>query len=178
MIVDSIPQEEQFFYLKDRKFPPNPKLRAFWGLFPLGLDTDVKPLLSHLTTGELDSPPTYLRTPHVRVEPYRVSSSKVSACSDPVQLPLHSRVGCICIYANICHANVAGIIVLRFTGPPVPIMARVHATPQRPFPFPYPVSSSPFSPIALPLGPASITRRSVCEICRWYMTLAGRTVGA
>eukprot|EP00976_Prorocentrum_cordatum_P032579 663087-Prorocentrum_minimum.AAC.1 len=32
--------------------------------FPLGLDTDIKPLLSHSATGEFDnSPPEYLRTP-------------------------------------------------------------------------------------------------------------------
>ena len=34
----------------------------------LGIDAAIKPLLSHSTTGEFDSPPEYL--PHVRVEPY------------------------------------------------------------------------------------------------------------
>eukprot|EP00976_Prorocentrum_cordatum_P088126 1187184-Prorocentrum_minimum.AAC.6 len=36
----------------------------------VGLDTDIKPLRCRLTTGEFNSPPNYLRTPHVRVEPY------------------------------------------------------------------------------------------------------------
>eukprot|EP00959_Pyramimonas_sp_CCMP1952_P401238 8407545-Pyramimonas_sp.AAC.1 len=36
----------------------------------IGLDTAIKPLLSHSTTGEFNSPPNYLRIPHVRVEPY------------------------------------------------------------------------------------------------------------
>ena len=48
-----------------------------------------------------------------------------------------------------------------FTGPPVPITARMHSTPQRPFPFSHPVSSSPLSPTSLPFGPANITRKSV-----------------
>eukprot|EP00976_Prorocentrum_cordatum_P112271 1195505-Prorocentrum_minimum.AAC.5 len=33
------------------------------------------------------------------------------------------------------HDTAFAIIVLHFTGPPVPITARVHSTPQRPFPF-------------------------------------------
>ena len=41
--------------------------------------------------------------------------------------------------------------LLRFTGPPVPINARAHSTPQRPFPFSHPVTSSPLSLTALPL---------------------------
>eukprot|EP00959_Pyramimonas_sp_CCMP1952_P142000 2972404-Pyramimonas_sp.AAC.2 len=48
-------------------------------------------------------------------------------------------------------------------GPPVPITARVHSTPQRrPFPFSQSVSSSPLSPTSLPFGPASITVTQVC----------------
>eukprot|EP00976_Prorocentrum_cordatum_P117071 1196253-Prorocentrum_minimum.AAC.2 len=42
------------------------------------------------------------------------------------------------------------IILLHFTGPTVPITARVHSTPSLPFPFSHPVSSSPLSPTALP----------------------------
>eukprot|EP00976_Prorocentrum_cordatum_P097726 1191106-Prorocentrum_minimum.AAC.1 len=41
------------------------------------------------------------------------------------------------------------VILPRFTGPPVPITARVHSTPQRPFPFSHPVPSSPLSPTSL-----------------------------
>eukprot|EP00959_Pyramimonas_sp_CCMP1952_P250725 5240576-Pyramimonas_sp.AAC.2 len=45
-----------------------------------------------------------------------------------------------------------------FTGRPVPMTARMHSTPQRPFPFSHPVSKSPLSPSTLPLGPANLTR--------------------
>eukprot|EP00959_Pyramimonas_sp_CCMP1952_P253823 5303064-Pyramimonas_sp.AAC.1 len=47
----------------------------------------------------------------------------------------------------------------------MPITARVHSTPQRPFLFsPHPVSSSPLSLTALHLVvPANITRKSVCR---------------
>ena len=38
--------------------------------------------------------------------------------------------------------------------------ARMHSTPQGPFPFSQPVSSSPLSPTSLPFGPASGTRKS------------------
>eukprot|EP00959_Pyramimonas_sp_CCMP1952_P279447 5842418-Pyramimonas_sp.AAC.1 len=38
------------------------------------------------------------------------------------------------------------LIVLHFTGPPVPITATVLSTPQGSFPFSQPVSSSPLSP--------------------------------
>eukprot|EP00959_Pyramimonas_sp_CCMP1952_P414313 8680730-Pyramimonas_sp.AAC.1 len=61
-----------------------------------------------------------------------------------------------------CAVSNAILIILRFTGPPVPITARVHSTPQRTFPFSHPVFSSPLSATALPLGPANITHRSVC----------------
>eukprot|EP00959_Pyramimonas_sp_CCMP1952_P109812 2297246-Pyramimonas_sp.AAC.1 len=52
-------------------------------------------------------------------------------------------------------------LLLHFTGH-VPTVARVLSTPQRPFPFSHPVSSSPLSTTALPLGPANITHKSVC----------------
>eukprot|EP00976_Prorocentrum_cordatum_P081455 1184417-Prorocentrum_minimum.AAC.4 len=52
-------------------------------------------------------------------------------------------------------------------------MARMHSTPQRPFPFSHPVSSSPLSPTSLPFGPASITHKSVCRTR--YTDLLGAT---
>eukprot|EP00959_Pyramimonas_sp_CCMP1952_P035767 748884-Pyramimonas_sp.AAC.2 len=39
-----------------------------------------------------------------------------------------------------------------FTGPPVPVTARVRTPPQMPIPFSHPVSSSPLPPTSLPLG--------------------------
>eukprot|EP00976_Prorocentrum_cordatum_P091378 1188507-Prorocentrum_minimum.AAC.4 len=36
----------------------------------------MKRLLSHSATGEFDSPPEYLRTPHVRVEPYKKPANR------------------------------------------------------------------------------------------------------
>eukprot|EP00959_Pyramimonas_sp_CCMP1952_P244810 5117176-Pyramimonas_sp.AAC.1 len=53
-------------------------------------------------------------------------------------------------------AGSAGILVLHFTGPPVPTKARAYSTPQRPFPFSHPVSSSPRSAAALPLQEARV----------------------
>eukprot|EP00976_Prorocentrum_cordatum_P062626 1176789-Prorocentrum_minimum.AAC.2 len=40
-------------------------------------------------------------------------------------------------------ATTRGLITLHFTGPPVPITARMCSTPQRPSPFSHPVSCSP-----------------------------------
>eukprot|EP00976_Prorocentrum_cordatum_P091673 1188622-Prorocentrum_minimum.AAC.5 len=47
----------------------------------LGLDTDIKPLLSHSTNGEFYSAPKYLRTPHVRVEPNHRPTGSLSTPS-------------------------------------------------------------------------------------------------
>eukprot|EP00959_Pyramimonas_sp_CCMP1952_P177492 3710173-Pyramimonas_sp.AAC.1 len=44
--------------------PPRPCLRRR----RVGLHTAIKPLISHSTTGEFNSPPKYVRIPHVRVE--------------------------------------------------------------------------------------------------------------
>eukprot|EP00976_Prorocentrum_cordatum_P087785 1187049-Prorocentrum_minimum.AAC.1 len=39
------------------------RFRFFDSYFGIGLNTDIKPLLGRSTTGEFNSPPTYLRTP-------------------------------------------------------------------------------------------------------------------
>ena len=61
-------------------------------------------------------------------------------------------------------------ILLHFTGPPMPITARMHSKTQRPFPFSHPVSNSPHSPTSLPFGPASIIRVRIIKV----LSLKGR----
>eukprot|EP00959_Pyramimonas_sp_CCMP1952_P032511 682314-Pyramimonas_sp.AAC.1 len=81
-------------------------------LHPLGLHTDITPLLSHSAIGEFNFPPKYLRTPQVRVEPYQplpsqygvransIISITVGACSVPSSLmplasvPIWSKLVC------------------------------------------------------------------------------------
>eukprot|EP00976_Prorocentrum_cordatum_P060592 1175975-Prorocentrum_minimum.AAC.1 len=54
----------------------------------VGLDTNVKPLLSHSTAGEFNSPPKYLRIPRVRVEPYWAAGRNTTRGSSPGGLDL------------------------------------------------------------------------------------------
>eukprot|EP00976_Prorocentrum_cordatum_P076723 1182415-Prorocentrum_minimum.AAC.2 len=62
-----------------------------------------------------------------------------------------------------------------YTGPPVPITARVHSTPQRPLPFSRPVSKYPLSATALPLGPANITLTAPSQLHFALTALPGVT---